>query len=199
MEGVVSSRGTAPAASLAQYQVAGKTGTAEKLVDGHYSTSDYNASFVGFVPSRDPEFTILVVIDSPHGPNGYFGGTVSAPIFKHIADAALRLAGVRPTVEPAPPVVIADEPPMLPPVPARVSVTPTFASVGGRPLMPDLSGIGARDATRILSGLGLSVRVSGSGFVAAQSPEPGAPIESGALAVIALDRGRSDRNSRGPR
>ena len=55
--------------------IAGKTGTASKLVNGRYSKSDYNASFVGFVPSRNPALTIVVVIDSPHA-KGYYGGTV---------------------------------------------------------------------------------------------------------------------------
>ena len=54
-----------------------RAGTAAKLVNGHYQKSDYNASFVGFIPSRNPALTILVVIDSPHG-NGYTGGAVSA-------------------------------------------------------------------------------------------------------------------------
>ena len=67
MEGVVE-RGTArQAAQIPGYTIAGKTGTAAKLINGHYSTSDYNASFVGFVPSRDPAVAIIVVIDSPHG------------------------------------------------------------------------------------------------------------------------------------
>ena len=69
-------RGTAQGARRSPATpIAGKTGTAAKLVNGRYSTSDYNASFVGFVPSRKPALTIIVVIDSPHG-NGYTGGAV---------------------------------------------------------------------------------------------------------------------------
>ena len=77
--------------------IAGKTGTAAKIVNGHYSKSDYNASFVGFLPSRNPAFTILVVIDSPHA-QGYYGGAVAAPIFKRIAEATLRHLGIAPTL-----------------------------------------------------------------------------------------------------
>ena len=58
-------RGTARAGTLTQYQAAGKTGTAKKIVNDRYSDTDYNASFVGFVPSRRPVFTILVVVDTP--------------------------------------------------------------------------------------------------------------------------------------
>ena len=99
MEQVVE-RGTARAAQIAGYTIAGKTGTAAKLVNGHYQKSDYNASFVGFVPSRNPALTILVVIDSPHG-NGYTGGAVSAPVFKRIAEAALTYLGVGPNLNAA--------------------------------------------------------------------------------------------------
>ena len=61
-----SSAAPAKRAQIDGYTIAGKTGTAAKLVNGRYSKSDYNASFVGFVPSRKPALTIIVVIDSPH-------------------------------------------------------------------------------------------------------------------------------------
>src|SRR5436190_4082198 len=105
MEQVVE-RGTARAAQIDGYTIAGKTGTAAKLVNGRYQKSDYNASFVGFVPSRNPALTILVVIDSPHG-NGYTGGAVSAPVFKRIAEAALTYMGVGPNLNAPPPVMVA--------------------------------------------------------------------------------------------
>src|SRR6476469_3511527 len=105
MEQVVE-RGTARAAQIEGYTIAGKTGTAAKLVNGHYQKSDYNASFVGFVPSRNPALTILVVIDSPHG-NGYTGGAVSAPVFKRIAEAAVTYLGIAPHLSAAPPVLAA--------------------------------------------------------------------------------------------
>ena len=105
MEQVVE-RGTATAAQIDGYTIAGKTGTAQKLVDRRYSHSDYNASFVGFLPSRKPALAIIVVIDSPHA-NGYYGGTVAAPIFKRIAEESLRHLGIGPTINPAPPVLVA--------------------------------------------------------------------------------------------
>src|SRR5438128_2304384 len=105
MEEVVE-RGTARAAQIPGYTIAGKTGTAAKLVNGHYQKSDYNASFVGFIPSRKPAITILVVIDSPHG-NGYTGGAVSAPIFRRIAEASLTYLGIGPNLNAPPPVLVA--------------------------------------------------------------------------------------------
>src|SRR5262249_57959864 len=106
MENVVTS-GTAKRAQIPGYTIAGKTGTAQKLINGHYSHSDHNASFVGFLPSRAPELAIVVVIDSAKGPNGDHGGTVAAPIFRNIAEAALHYLGIAPTLNPSPPVLVA--------------------------------------------------------------------------------------------
>ena len=98
MEDVVE-RGTAKLAQIPGYTIAGKTGTASKLIDGRYSANENNVSFVGFVPSREPAVAIIVVIDSPHA-NGNSGGTVAAPIFKRIAEASLDYLGVGPTINP---------------------------------------------------------------------------------------------------
>src|SRR5258707_4053936 len=97
---VVVKDGTAKRAAIDGYTVAGKTGTAQKLINGQYSHSDHYASFVGFVPSTNPVFAIVVVIDSAKGPNGDHGGTVAAPIFKAIAAPALRYLGLPFTVNP---------------------------------------------------------------------------------------------------
>jgi cell division protein FtsI (penicillin-binding protein 3) len=197
MEGVVSKEGTAPAASLDEYQVAGKTGTAHKAVDGHY-TDDYNASFVGFVPSRAPEFTILVVIDTPRA-NGYYGGVVSAPIFKRIAEAALRQHAVPPSFNrPAAVLVSADGPSLPPRAPRVTALYPTLVPVGGLTLMPDVRGLPARDALGVLSRVGLAVRVRGPGRGVRPAPEPGAAIDPGSWAVVELDRHLSAQDSGAP-
>ena len=119
MEKVVTD-GTAKAAQLVSYNVAGKTGTADKLVNGRYSPSQQNVSFVGFVPSRRPALTVIVMVDSPRV-GGDTGGAIAAPIFKRIADASLRHLGVTPTINPAPPVIV-----------ARNQQTPGHAGVRGR-------------------------------------------------------------------
>ena len=80
-------------AQIAGYTIAGKTGTAQKVVNGRYSNSDFNVSFAGFVPSRAPRYTIVVVVDSPHKVRAY-GSIVAGPIFQKIADAALRQAAL---------------------------------------------------------------------------------------------------------
>jgi cell division protein FtsI/penicillin-binding protein 2 len=103
MEQVVE-RGTAQAAKIDGYMVAAKTGTAEKVENGRYS-GRYNASIVGFAPSRAPRFALLVVIDSP-SEKGYFGGGVAAPVFKRIVERALRLYGVPPSISAEPPLLV---------------------------------------------------------------------------------------------
>jgi cell division protein FtsI (penicillin-binding protein 3) len=189
MEGVVE-RGTARAAEIPGYTIAGKTGTAAKLVGGRYSRSNYNASFVGFIPSRNPVATVIVVIDSPHA-KGYYGGAIAAPIFKRIAESTLRYLGVGPTINPAPPVLVARSPEgsPLPISAADMGALLVSLVIDGPPgTLPDLRGMSARDAMRKLAKLGLSARISGDGFVVSQDPPPGAPLEEGGVCRLLLDR-----------
>jgi membrane peptidoglycan carboxypeptidase len=180
MEGVVEQGGTATRASIDGYTVAGKTGTAQKLVNGRYSRTDYNTSFVGFVPSRKPVFTIVVVVDTPRVYR--YGGLVAAPIFKRIAEAALRHHGVPRTINAPPPVLVArrEVPPEVPtsaPIdnPAMLTVVDAGSPSSG---LPDLKGMSAREAARALARLGLTARMHGTGIVSHQRPEPGTPINA---------------------
>jgi membrane peptidoglycan carboxypeptidase len=188
MESVVE-RGTGRAAQIPGYTIAGKTGTATKLVNGNYSGSDYNASFVGFLPSNNPAVAIIVVIDSPHaGP--YTGGLISAPIFRRIAESTLRYLGIGPTLNPAPPVIIArrDEASGIQTA-APETAGPVVSFVDGAPpTMPDLSGMSAREAMRKLMTVGLTARISGDGFVVSQDPPAGAPLEGGGVSRVMLER-----------
>ena len=191
MEGVVE-RGTAKAAQIEGFTIAGKTGTAAKtLKTGGYSTSDYNVSFVGFVPSRHPVFTILVVIDSPHKVSPY-GGTVAAPVFQKIAASALRLRGVPPSLNPPAPLVIARrEAVHQQPVsgPADAVVTLAGATSESPAVLPDLVGMNVRDAALALVRLGLTPQVNGSGYVvASQRPAPGSALDDIDTATLWLER-----------
>jgi cell division protein FtsI (penicillin-binding protein 3) len=189
MEGVVD-HGTAKAAQIPGYTIAGKTGTAAKLVNGRYSKTDYNASFVGFLPSRSPEVAIIVVIDSPHG-GGFYGGVVSAPVFRRIAEAALTYLGVAPTINPRPPVLVDGQSPAgaLPALTSEAD-QPRVSLVGDpRPgTAPDVRGLSAREALRKLARLGLSAQMAGNGFVVSQTPAPGEPFEAGGVCSLLLDR-----------
>ena len=88
LEGVVE-RGTASKFRHGFYQLAGKSGTSNKLVNGKYSSATY-ASFVGYFPVDNPRYSCIVVVDDPQGEQFHFGGQVAAPVVKEIAD---RLAG----------------------------------------------------------------------------------------------------------
>lgn len=99
MKLVTEEGGTATKASIPGYKVAGKTGTAQKWVNGEYSNTYYIASFIGFVPADDPAFVLLVAIDEPKGAS--YGGVVSAPAFTQIAEKALKYLDIHPT-EPIP-------------------------------------------------------------------------------------------------
>ena len=192
MEGVVT-EGTGKLAQIPGYTVAGKTGTAKKLVNGSYrGHSDYNVSFVGFVPSRNPVFAIVVVVDSPHRVSPY-GGVVAAPIFQKIAATALRHYAVPQSIN-APEPLLASRPSDTPERPASGPIAPPrIVPVGGSQggtatVFPDLTGMSARDALRLLSQLGLTARLQGTGAVAQQYPPAGEPIESASTVVVRLER-----------
>jgi cell division protein FtsI (penicillin-binding protein 3) len=196
MEGVVTD-GTAKRAAIGGYTVAGKTGTAQKLINGQYSHSDHYASFVGFVPSTNPAFAIVVVIDSAKGPNGDHGGTVAAPIFKNIAEPALRYLGVPLTVNPPSAVLVGrhDESTERAPATSVSAPEPVVSLVAEEApgTVPDLHGMSARDAVRKLVKLGMTARMSGDGFVVSQVPAAGAPIDGDALCSLVLERWPSSR------
>ena len=92
-------RGTGKRAAIPGYRVAGKTGTAQKVdpATGTYSSTKFVGSFVGFVPAEDPQLAILVMIDEPQGPA--WGGVVAAPVFRKVAEQALRYLSVAPGEE----------------------------------------------------------------------------------------------------
>jgi len=97
MESVVSREGTAVQAAIPGYRVAGKTGTIKKLdkINGGYMAKNYYALFAGVVPASEPRLAAVVVIDDPTE-NGYYGGTVAAPVFSRVLSEALRLMDIPP-------------------------------------------------------------------------------------------------------
>ena len=105
LEMAASPDGTAPAARIAGYRVAGKTGTARKLRDGRYSTEAYVSSFVGFAPASDPKVVVAVMVDEPRA-GRFYGADVAAPAFAAIASGTLRALQVAPDL---PPVQVAQE------------------------------------------------------------------------------------------
>ncbi|GAB1577626.1 peptidoglycan D,D-transpeptidase FtsI family protein [Bordetella petrii] len=84
----------AKAAQVQGYRVAGKSGTARKIIDGKYSKR-YRSSFVGFAPVSDPRIVVAVSIDDPKA-GGYYGGAIAAPVFSTIVGGSLRMMSVQP-------------------------------------------------------------------------------------------------------
>jgi cell division protein FtsI (penicillin-binding protein 3) len=187
MEQVVE-RGTATFAQIDGYTIAGKTGTSHKLEKGRYSQTDFNASFVGFLPSRNPVVAIIVVMDSPRA-QGHFGGPIAGPIFQKIAQAALRHYGIAPTINAPPPVLVARRTDSFQPASVKniESILPARQFSGAQDL-PDLHGLSARDALRVLTRLGVAARLHGTGAVMSQLPLAGSEVDPGGVCDVWLQR-----------
>lgn len=95
MMSITEQGGTGLSGAIEGYDVAAKTGTARKSVNGRYE-GKYRASFVGFAPAHHPRLIVAVVIDEPSG-NGFYGGTVAGPVFREVMAGGLKLLGVKPT------------------------------------------------------------------------------------------------------
>jgi cell division protein FtsI (penicillin-binding protein 3) len=208
---VTGSQGTAHLARVADFTVAGKTGTAQMIdpATKMYYRDRLIASFVGFVPAEDPKFVILVVLYDV--PRGHFGGLIAAPVFSEIASDALA----RMPVEPPSPAV---ERAALLPIskaldffslpqdkdqdvnPAAVDELPASASAGRYPeqpgsnessqeqlSIPDFRGLSLRSALALARAYRLALKVNGYGYVVAQEPQPGVPTKSDRLSEAAND------------
>ena len=168
--------GTGARAALAQYQAAGKTGTAQKSNQqtGGYAEDRYTASFVGFAPATDPKILVVVVINEPK--KGFHGGVVAAPAFRRIAQQALHALQVPPEKAKGKQRKIASLDNGAATQPSLVALQP--AAYGQRPkqeeiVMPDLTGLSLRAALDRLKSFAGSLDIHGSGRVVGQNPEPG--------------------------
>lgn len=94
VESVVS-QGSGKAAYIPGYRIGGKTGTAQKVIDGRYAQGKYICSFIGIAPTDDPQIVVLAIVDEPTGVSA-FGSTTAGPIVKEIMNDALPYLGVEP-------------------------------------------------------------------------------------------------------
>ncbi|MEX1140124.1 MAG: penicillin-binding transpeptidase domain-containing protein [Bacteroidota bacterium] len=162
-EGAVE-RGSAQEVRIRGVRVAGKTGTAKRVIDGRYVAGSYTASFVGFFPVEDPQVVCLVMMDNPRA-RGYYGGVTSAPIFRTVAERVLHTSS-RFQRAAAPDVIAAEEETLV---------------------VPDVRNIKTVVAERILRGQGLVSETFGAGeYVIRQSPEPGSRVAKGDAIKLAL-------------
>jgi len=205
-------RGTGRRAAVEGYRCAGKTGTAQKIVDGHYSDSKYLASFVGFAPLPAPRLSILVQIDEPKGK--IYGGDVAAPIFAKIAqeallhlrvppDSSLPLPALKPTLAsaavdyapnatPAAPITAAQD------VRTQAGVAPEIIVAAGpdSAALPDFNGMDKRRVIERCLDLGLKLQIRGSGTAVHQEPPPGTLMASGDTCSVTFARAPQGPRSR---
>lgn len=197
--------GTATRASLATFDVAGKTGTSRRIgANGRYESGSYTSTFAGFFPARNPQLTIFVKLDRPQG--AYYGGLTAAPVTRATLQAILAahspaldgsglLAGNRRPAgaagdagdrsgpgEPLPGrdgtyvFVLADG------VKAGAAVSPS-----GRVHVPVTEGVSLREGARRLHARGLRVRLEGSGVVRGTRPAAGVELTAGDTVALIGD------------
>jgi cell division protein FtsI (penicillin-binding protein 3) len=205
LEEVVKS-GTASHIKHAQYSIAGKTGTAQiaQGSGGYGYQKKYQASFCGYFPADKPRYSCAVVVYSP-GNNVYYAASVACPVFKDIADKVYALDTEMHKELSAPPDSVKIAGPSIK-AGRSVTVARTFKQMGvpvklasqgwvssdlreftpqsGK--VPDVTGMGLRDAVFMLERQGLQVKPSGRGAVLRQSIKPGSPVEKGSLITIEL-------------
>ena len=201
LESVTHKGGSGTRARIADFRVAGKTGTAQKVdfVNGGYGAKRLS-SFLGFVPAEAPRLAILVSIDEPEGK--VFGGEVAAPAWGAIAAEALRQLDVHPetTREPAISVAsfLSDEAKVAaadlaasrkPQAASREDEdepAPSVKAPAGKAVVPDVRGLAARSAIRRIADSELEADMKGSGLVVAQTPRAGAVVRRGARVRVVL-------------
>jgi cell division protein FtsI (penicillin-binding protein 3) len=176
--------GTGEKAVPAGFEVAGKTGTAQKVepVLGGYSEDRFNSGFMGFAPADAPKLVLLVVIDEPREES--YGGTVAAPVFRAIIEKVLPYLNVIPKGT----LIVKRQPGSVPR--SETLETETLREeirVGKgaeRSVMPDLTGLSMRNALSRIEGRGLIIKVSGMGKVVEQTPRAGTVIEKGDICYL---------------
>ncbi|QEC50979.1 cell division protein FtsI (penicillin-binding protein 3) [Anseongella ginsenosidimutans] len=208
--------GTAKRLFSTVYKIAGKTGTAV-IADGangyRQGKKQYQASFCGYFPADNPQYSMLVIVSSP-SKGGYYGSAIAAPVFKEIAD---KVYSTRPDMQPD----IREQYPqvagVLPPVAGAAgnelltvyrklqipfSVEEEGVWVAARPgeaslsvqaksfkagFVPDLKGMGLQDALFLAENAGLKPIVTGNGKVSGQSLKAGEKIKKGSPIILKLN------------
>ncbi len=204
LEGVVQ-EGTGGALKTCSFPIAGKTGTAQIAQGsaGYKVKRAYQGSFAGYFPANAPKYSMIVVIQNPRK-GGYYAATVAVPVFKDIAEKVYAMdtemyralpelqyaqASAVPTVKKGlqkeSEFMLASYDPSednLSELPSEGEDIPE-----GSPKVPDLKGMGLRDALYVLNNIGLRTVVKGKGKVVKQSLEPGVQIRPGYPISIELN------------
>ena len=183
--------GTGTSAHLPGWSIAGKTGTAEKFIDGEYSKTKYISNFAGFFPSDNPQIVGVVVINEPKY-GFHWGGIGAAPVFRRVVKRIINMDDsiqiLKDKYHKQKPSMLADdvfEPNNFPikPIFTKAVYVDTDQYSNS---MPDVRGMSLLQAKVILREMGYKIKFSGSGQVAWQSPKPGADIVEGSTCIIGL-------------
>lgn len=169
LKGVVDEGGTGVLASVEGFEVAGKTGTAQKPEHGVY-TKKRVASFVGFVPADQPRLVLAVILDEPE--TSVYGGTVAAPAFRNIAAATLQRLAVVPDKAAPQPSTPALQEAAASKIQRRTERAPARAEDDLS--VPDFIGLSLREAVEKARSMKIKVEMRGNGYVVKQLPVPGA-------------------------
>ena len=175
METATAEGGTARRGRVEGLRISAKTGTAQVAdpATGTYSETDYLASFLGILPTEDPDLVVYVVIQRPRG-SQYYGSQVAAPVFRQVVEEILPYRDI-----PRPGETLTRHPGRM-----RIRI-PAAVSVGAQ--MPDLTGTPKRLLLPLLQERRLKVRITGEGYVVRQSPAPGTPLPEGSAITLELE------------
>lgn len=183
--GGVVNKGTAKQASLEFISVGGKTGTSQKLVDGSYSKSHYNTSFIGFFPVEDPQLIILIHFNSPQ--LGKYGGLVAAPVFKNVAERIIEKdvnTFEKYLNDKYKQKILYSDLNTLQNKSSENLLTNNETKLSVSRIMPNLINHPLSEAISIMNRLGINYKIKGSGIVVDQSISPGSKISDKELCFI---------------
>ena len=180
---VTNEGGTGVMANVEGFEVAGKTGTAQKadLAHGGYAARKRVASFVGFVPADAPRLVVLVLVDEPEV--SVYGGVVAAPVFRNIARGALRQLVVAPQKPDLTPSGVGQVEAPFRRVPSKIDEA---ALDGSSSAVPDFVGLSLREAVEKARTMKMKVKMQGNGYVVKQSPAPGGRWSADAVLLLNL-------------
>ncbi len=193
LRGVTGVGGTGELAALANFQLAAKTGTARRVVGGHYAAGQYTASFAALFPAEDPQIVVVMKIDNPQK-GSYFAAQTAAPVTRSMLEQALaartvaldraRLANVTPSAERAP----LEEPDGMVPYVVRWPYVPDSAVTAAPRAVPDVTGRSVREAVKMLHRRGFHVVVKGAGVAHHTWPAAGASVAVGTTVTVFAER-----------
>ena len=167
--------GSAKSAAIDGWNVAGKTGTSKKLIDGQYSEKEFISSFVGYFPYENPQLLCLIIIDSPDvSRNLHWGGISAAPVFKSVMDRIINIDKSI-TISRSKNQRVKNEPILIQ---KNYKIKIEYVE------MPNLIGKTVRDAFSDLKKVGIKPQISGRGLIVSQSIEAGTKIEKESICIL---------------